>query len=441
MAKKPQIRFQGHQDEWKDKKLGDLGNTYTGLSGKSKDDFGHGEGRYVTYMNIFTNPIASSDGVAPIEIDKSQNAVKKGDILFTTSSETPDEVGMSSVWLHDMPHTYLNSFCFGFRPNEPIDALFSAFLMRSPLVRENFYHLAQGISRFNISKVKAMEMEVSIPSLAEQQKIGDFFAALDELIGAKEEELEKLRQLKQALLQQMFPANSDNSATGGGNSQIINLLQNNNLTISTTPNTPRIRFKGFTEPWEKKTIGELMDVGSVKRIHQADWREKGIRFMRARDLVAYYNNEEIEDKLYIDAVQYDLYSKISGKVQRNDLLVTGVGTIGVPFLIKDSNPIYFKDGNIIWLKNNNAINGLFLYYSYTSEYVVKFISDSAGVGTVGTYTITSCKETPILLPSKKEQELIGKFLYEHDEQINAAQQQIKKLTIIKQALLQKMFAA
>lgn len=215
MAKKPNIRFKGFDQKWEEKHLVDMGCTYSGLSGKTKDDFGHGDGLYVTYMNVYTNPIAKSEGVDSIELDNSQNQVKKGDILFTTSSETPEEVGMSSVWLEDKPNTYLNSFCFGYRPNIEIDPYFSAFLMRSPKVRNNFYRLAQGISRFNISKQKAMEMGVDIPEIAEQAKIGEFFKALDDLIGAKEEELEKLRQLKAALLQEMFPSEDNNKSIGG----------------------------------------------------------------------------------------------------------------------------------------------------------------------------------------------------------------------------------
>lgn len=206
--KKPNIRFKGFEEEWKEKTLGSMGETYNGLSGKTKEDFGHGDAQFVTYMNVFSNPVASPTGVDNVEIDSSQNEVKKGDILFTTSSETPDEVGMSSVWMEDKPNTYLNSFCFGYRLNESLDPYFSAYLMRSPKIRNDFYFLAQGISRFNISKQKAMDIETAIPNKAEQQKIGEFFKQLDELIGAKEEELEKLRQIKLALLDKMFP--SDN---------------------------------------------------------------------------------------------------------------------------------------------------------------------------------------------------------------------------------------
>ena len=107
----PSIRFAGFTDAWEQRKLGSVGNTYTGLSGKTKEDFGHGEGRFITYMNVFTNPISSIHEVEPIEIDCSQNEVQVGDVFFTTSSETPEEVGISLLFKQNRRHTYL-FWCF-----------------------------------------------------------------------------------------------------------------------------------------------------------------------------------------------------------------------------------------------------------------------------------------------------------------------------------------
>ncbi|HFR3343814.1 TPA: restriction endonuclease subunit S, partial [Streptococcus suis] len=111
----PRLRFPGFTDAWKQRKLGEVGSTYTGLSGKTKDDFGHGDGRFVTYMNVFSNSVSSEDMLGLIEIDEKQNRVLWGDVFFTTSSETPEDVGLSSVWLGQADNIYLNSFCFGFR--------------------------------------------------------------------------------------------------------------------------------------------------------------------------------------------------------------------------------------------------------------------------------------------------------------------------------------
>ena len=167
---------------WEQRKLGEVGETYTGLSGKSKDDFGHGSGKFITYMNVFSNPVASSNMTEAIEIDDSQNKVQFGDVLFTTSSETPDEVGMSSVWLENAENTYLNSFCFGYRPTTEYNPYYLAYMLRSSSMRKKITFLAQGISRYNISKNKMMDIEMPIPSIDEQKQIGEYFRNLNNLI-------------------------------------------------------------------------------------------------------------------------------------------------------------------------------------------------------------------------------------------------------------------
>ena len=200
----PEIRFKGFTDPWEQRKLGDIGETYTGLSGKTKADFGHGQARFVTYMNVFSNPISNPEMTEPTEIDPKQNEVEVGDVFFTTSSETPEEVGMSSVLLEKRGKTYLNSFCFGFRPSEKIDSYYLAYMLRSESAREKIILLAQGISRYNISKNKVMEIAVSLPSLDEQKLIGQYFRQLDNLITLHQRELEKLQNIKKSMLEKMF---------------------------------------------------------------------------------------------------------------------------------------------------------------------------------------------------------------------------------------------
>ena len=200
----PEIRFKGFTDPWEQRKLGEMGQTYTGLSGKTKDDFGHGQARFVTYMNVFSNPISNPEMTEPIEIDPKQNEVEVGDVFFTTSSETPEEVGMSSILLEKRGKTYLNSFCFGFRPSEKIDSYYLAYMLRSESTRAKIILLAQGISRYNISKNKVMEIAVSLPSLDEQKMIGQYFSQLDNLITLHQRELEKLQNIKKSMLEKMF---------------------------------------------------------------------------------------------------------------------------------------------------------------------------------------------------------------------------------------------
>ena len=260
--KAPVLRFKDTNGKdypaWEQHKLGDLGHTYGGLSGKSKQDFGHGDARFVTYMNVFSNPIGDPCMVDSIEIDDRQSRVRKGDVLFTTSSETPDEVGMSCVWPSDSENLYLNSFCFGYRPTTKINSNFLASLLRSPSVREKIIFLAQGISRYNISKNKVMEISIPLPSEEEQSQIGDFFTQLDKTITLHQRKLEALKKLKRTLLQKMFPKKGHLK--------------------------PELRFFGFTNDWEQRKFydcfkllrnnslarAELAKIGKIRNIHYGD---------------------------------------------------------------------------------------------------------------------------------------------------------------------------
>ena len=233
MGNKPRIRFKGFTEDWEQRKLGSIGSTYTGLSGKTKEDFGHGEAQYITYLNVFQNTISDITMTDKVKIDITQNEVEYGDVLFTTSSETPEEVGMSSVWLGDTPNIYLNSFCFGFRPNQKIDPYFLGYSLRAPHMRDKIKILAQGISRYNISKNKVMELEISLPNNEEQKLLGTFLQRIDLIITLHQCKLEKLKLMKKALLQKLFPKNGKH--------------------------IPEIRFKGFTDAWEQRKLDECMD--------------------------------------------------------------------------------------------------------------------------------------------------------------------------------------
>ena len=200
----PELRFAGFTEPWEQRKLGDMGTTYGGLTGKSKEDFGHGAAWFVPYTNVFDNPVGDSTRLDRVEIDPSQNVVRRGDALFTVSSETPEEVGMSSVWPSDLDNLYLNSFCFGYRQDGSFDSSYLAYMLRADSFRNQIEMLAQGISRFNISKGKVMEIEVPVPDKGEQARIGRLFVNLDNLITLHQRKHDQLATLKKSLLEKMF---------------------------------------------------------------------------------------------------------------------------------------------------------------------------------------------------------------------------------------------
>ena len=123
----------------KEKILGELGFTYAGLSGKTQKDFGRGK-PFIPFMNIMSNGKIDPKFMGLVEVTQNerQNAVQKGDLFFTTSSETPEEVGMTSVLLEEIGECYLNSFCFGFRLYnfEDLQPEFAPYLFRGNEVRK-----------------------------------------------------------------------------------------------------------------------------------------------------------------------------------------------------------------------------------------------------------------------------------------------------------------
>ena len=156
--------------EWK--KIGEIGSYFSGLTGKTKDDFQDGNAKFITYMNVFSNPSldVNSTGVVKINEGEKQNKIQRGDVLFTGSSETPDEAGMSCVVTDDLEGDfYMNSFCFGLRLNTPdlFNLHFLKHVLRSDSIRKSIAKTASGVTRFNISKARFSNIQIPIPSLSE----------------------------------------------------------------------------------------------------------------------------------------------------------------------------------------------------------------------------------------------------------------------------------
>ena len=158
------------------KKLGELGQFYGGLSGKSKNDFTDGNEKFITYKNVYSNPALDLDIEDRVKINKGekQNSLQYGDIIFTGSSETPDECGFSSVITKETNEKlYLNSFCFFFRMDDPSLLLpdFAKHLFRADSIRYQIGKTASGVTRYNVSKEKMKQVQIPLPALPVQREI------------------------------------------------------------------------------------------------------------------------------------------------------------------------------------------------------------------------------------------------------------------------------
>ncbi|EFK76010.1 type I restriction modification DNA specificity domain protein [Enterococcus faecalis TUSoD Ef11] len=281
---------------WEHRKVEELGDTFTGLTGKTKEDFGHGDATFVTYINVFSNPITDLKMTESVEIDAKQNQVEYGDIFFTTSSETPEEVGMSSVWLGNEANVYLNSFCFGYRPVTELAPYYMAFMLRSPNVRKKFIFLAQGISRYNISKNRVMDIEIPVPNIDEQRKVGQFFKDIDDLITLHQRKLDQLKELKKAYLQLMFPKKDET--------------------------VPRVRFADFEDDWQLCKLGETFSIIMGQSPNSENYTEN------PDDYILVQGNSDMKNNKVVPRIWT---TQVTKKAEKGDLILSvraPVGEIG-----------------------------------------------------------------------------------------------------------------
>ncbi len=163
--------------------------------------------------------------------------------------------------------------------------------------------------------------------------------------------------------------------------------------------------------WPIKTLGDLFDITSSKRVFEADWKSEGVPFYRAREIVKLAKQGFVDNELFISEEMFKQYSAKYGIPTAGDIMVTGVGTLGICFVVKEGDRFYFKDGNIIWLKKKSDTNSRFVEYAFQSDFLRKQIDDSVGA-TVGTFTIIKAKSTRIPVPPLPEQQRIVGILDE-----------------------------
>lgn len=192
---------------WEKYVIGDIGDFYSGLTGKSKDDFGKGNARYITFLNVLNNTVIDTSKLESVQVneDEYQNEVLKGDLFFNTSSETPEEVGMCAVLMDSIRNTYLNSFCFGFRlKTKKVHALFFSYYFNSQEGRKIMRVLAQGATRFNLSKDYFSQTEIELPPYEDQVEIAQTLADMEGDILSLEKKCLKYKAMKQGMMEELL---------------------------------------------------------------------------------------------------------------------------------------------------------------------------------------------------------------------------------------------
>lgn len=354
-------------------KLGEVGEFYGGLSGKTKEDFKDGNAKFITYKNIYSNlslDIDVEDKVFVAEGEK-QNTVQYGDVLFTGSSETPDECGMSSVLTTPTDEKlYLNSFCFGWRLFDKSIYLpdFLKHLFRCSSIRKEIGKTASGVTRFNVSKKKMQELQIPLPPLAVQSEI---VRILDKFTLYKSELAAELA----ARLQQY--------------------------------EYYREQLLTFDDSVKRVKLGEVGKICMCKRILKSETNTvKGIPFYKigtfGRTPDAYISKELFDE--YKNKYNYPL---------KGQILISASGTIGRT-VIFDGEPAYFQDSNIIWIDNREElVLNKFLYYYYQLQ--PWNVSTGGTIARLYSYNI---ENAVIPIPSLEVQERIVSILDRFDKLCN-----------------------
>lgn len=202
---------------------------------------------------------------------------------------------------------------------------------------------------------------------------------------------------------------------------------------------PRQNYENFSLPndWQLVKLSELGIITSSKRVFQSEWTKSGVPFYRARDIVSLNKGNATSD-VYISEKMYEEYSKKYGIPKENDILITGVGTIGESYIVKKDDRFYFKDGNIIWFKNNGSVEAEYLKLFFESPVFFDQIKQTSKGSTVLTLTITNANEVLVPLPSKELQNFIVKMMGEIKNNIFILNKKQSKLIEYKELLKKKI---
>lgn len=394
---KPQIRFAKFKDTWEQRKLDDWGDFYYGRSCPKWSVTEDATIPCIRYGELYTKFGAKIDRVySYTNIPPEKLRFSKGtEVLIPRVGEDPMDYN-HCTWL-SMPDIAIGEMISVF--NTDNNPLFTATMFNATLQNE-FAMRVEGGSVTNLYFEKLKNIEVSFPSIPEQEKIAAYFADLDHLITLHQRKYDKLTKVKKSMLEKMFPKNGTN--------------------------VPEIRFKGFTDAWEQRKFGDVGSVAMCKRIFKGQTSDNGE--------VPFYKIGTFGGKpdAFISRELFNEYKTKYPYPNKGDILISASGSIGrtVEFTGKDE---YFQDSNIVWLKHKSEIDNNFLKVLYS---VVEWSCEGS---TIKRLYNDNFLKTEFMLPQIDEQIKLGTFFASLDNLITLHQRKLEKLKILKKACLEKMF--
>ena len=421
-AAAPSIRFKGFSDAWEQRKFNEVFDFLQNNALSRAELTNNGKVMNVHYGDILVKygeilDITKDELTYLVDdsiLKKYQTSVlRNGDIIIADAAED-ETVGKCSEIVGLSGETVLSGLhTIPCRPTVKFAEGYLGYYMNSGAYHNQLLPLIQGTKISSISKSAIQDTEIDYPKLEEEQaQIGTYFKNLDHLITLHQRKYEKLTNVKKSMLEKMFPQNGSSY--------------------------PEIRFKGFTDPWEQRKFGDITELKSASRVHKGEWTDSGVPFFRSSDVMAAINGTTNE-KAYISEELYQKLSSVSGKLEKGDVLITGGGSVGNPYIVPNNEPLYTKDADLLWIKNQGRFHPYYLYEYFFSPTFRTHLSSISHVGTIAHYTITQLSETPICLPDIEEQVKVGEYFESLDNLITLHQRELEKLQNIKKSMLEKMF--
>ena len=383
----PAIRFKGFSDTWEQRKLSEIATMHARIGWqnlRTSEFLDNGDYMLITGTD-FMDGAVNFDTCHYVERERYEQdkhiQIRNGSILITKDGTLGKVAYIQGL---TMPAT-LNAGVFNveIRDEKEVDNRYLFQYLKAPFLMDYVDKKATGGTIKHLNQNILVDFPVVLPQKDEQAKIGEYFLGIDNLITLHQRKYDKLTNVKKSMLEKMFPQNGSN--------------------------VPEIRFKGFTEAWEQRKLGEIGSVSMCRRIFKEQTSENGeIPFYK----IGTFGGEA-------DAfISRELFEEYKAKYQypkKGDILISASGSIGRTVVFTGKNE-YFQDSNIVWLNHDKHLDNSFLKCFYS---IVKW----AGIegSTIKRLYNDNILNTAITLPSVEEQQKIGAYFENLDNLITLHQ--------------------
>ncbi|MGH2066085.1 restriction endonuclease subunit S [Aerococcus urinaeequi] len=403
--KAPNLRFKGFTDDWEERKLGKIVEFYSGLTYSPDNIISKGGTFVLRSSNVKNGELINADNVYVDSSFVNSSNVQIGDIVVVVRNGSRNLIGKHAQVKNYMENTVIGAFMTGIRAKEPnyINALLNTQQFKIEINK----NLGATINQITTGAFKKMQFSIT-PNIEEQHEIGSFFDKLDNCITLHQRKLDQLKQLKEALLQQMFPGKGET--------------------------VPKLRFAGFEGDWEDRKLGDLLHERNQKSVQTEEYplvsftvengvTEKTERYNR-NQLVSGDSDAKVYKVTKLNDIVYNPANLKFGAIDRNKYGKAVFSPIYVTFEVIEN---YIFAEFIEFIVTSQTFIGRALKYQQGTVY------ERQSVG------VDDFLSLNIRIPNLDEQKLIGLFLNDLNKELLLQKDKLDQLKNTKQVLLQNMF--